>query len=248
MERAKGFGDRMTAQGYPVVGETRGAAVLRAEDARVAEMRAVAQPPERCGSDMIGQPGAGARVAFSPMGLIPDGRDGWKREHVGWRGRDAARAADAFDRMQAAEDRAARRHGREAAVLFTMDELGAGRRYAALVERHDAAGVRCSSIEAQRGRGAGDGGYMDALIDEGRQIQRLRRAVGDDMAMGLRRIRPSVRGTRSGITDRALVDGVCVGGLTVSEVLERHGWATSHRLREAARAALKAALHRMVMA
>lgn len=248
MERAKGFGMGRTVQGYPVVGETQGAARLRAEDARVAEMRAGALPPERCGSDMIAQPGAGARIIFSPMGMIPDGRDGWKREHVGHRGRDAARAADAFDRMQAAEDRVAKRRGRDPVELFTLVELGAGRRYATLVERHNAAGVRCSSIEAQRGQGGGGGGFMDALIDEGRQIQRLRRAVGDDMAMGLRRIRPSVRGTRAGITDRALVDGVCVGGLTVSEVLERHGWATSHRLREAARAALKAALRRMVMA
>lgn len=247
----KGEIDRIGSNGFDVVRARRASEAARtaAERARLDAIKDQARAPERCGPEMIAQPAAGARVVFSPIGMIPVGKDGWAREHVGYRGRDAARAADAFDRMQAAEDRAARRGKRAPVELFTLEELGAGRRYAALVERHDAAGVRCSSVEAQRAQGSGSGGYMDALLDEGRQIARLRRAIGTGEAMGLRRIRPSVRGTRRGISDRSLVDGVCLSGRTVSEVLEAHGWAaTSAAVRGAARVALKAALVRMVRA
>lgn len=219
-----------------------------AEAERLAQIIRLATPPDRCGPAIIAQPGRGPMVAQAPMGLIPDGTaDGWKRAHLGYRGRDYARAADAFDLMQMQAARAAGRDG-AAAVLFTAAQIGAGRRYAMLAERHAAAGVRCSSVEAQRGGGGSGGSFIDTVIHEGDVIRAMQRAIGDGVALAIRRVRPSVRGTRAGIRDRALVDAVCLHGQTVSQVLAAHGWADKGGNLHAARAALCDALDRMAMA
>jgi hypothetical protein len=63
--------------------------------------------------------------------------------------------------------------------------------------------------------------------------------------MAVRRIRPSKRGSKAGITDRRLVDMVCLSGLTFDQVLERHGWAPKGEHRIALRTALCGALDRM---
>lgn len=206
---------------------------------------AQAAPPERCGPAIIAQPGRGPMIATAPRGVVPDGADGWAVEHVGFAGRDMARAADAFDLMEAQARRAAR--GGHVS-LFTPVQVATGRRYAMLVERHDASGMRCSSVEAQRGGGCGGGSFIDTVIHEGDLIRAMWRAIGDGAALAVRRVRPSVRGTRVGIRDRAIVDAVCLRGETVGQVLAAHGWALGVPLREAARVALCAALDRMAMA
>lgn len=203
-----------------------------------------ATPPERCGPEIIAQPARGPMVVVSPMGLIPDGKEGWKRAHVGYRGRDHVRAADAFDRMEAK----ARGKGGEAAQLFTEAQKGAGRRYAMLAERHAAAGMRCSSVEAQRGGGSGGGSFIDSVVHEGDLIRAMRAAVGGGSSLVVRRIRRSKRGSRVGIADLALVDAVCLSGQTVSEVLRAHGWAIKGETVKACCAALCAALDRMALA
>jgi hypothetical protein len=209
---------------------------------------AMAAPPERCGPDMIAQPARGPMVAVSPMGLMPEGEAGWKVEHVGYRGRDCARAADAFDVMERQARRAARKGGEQQAPLFSALQVSTGRRYAMLVERHASSGMRCSSVEAHGG-GSGQGGsFIDTVIHEGNLIRAMQRAIGDGSALAIRRIRPSQRGTRAGIRDRALVDAVCLGGQTVSAVLSAHGWADKGENRASARRALCAALDRMAMA
>lgn len=219
-----------------------------AEADRLAQIIRLATPPDRCGPAIIAQPGRGPMVAQAPMGLIPDGTaDGWKRAHLGYRGRDHARAADAFDLMQMQAARAAGRDG-AAVVLFTAAQIGAGRRYAMLAERHAAAGMRCSSVEAQRGGGSGGGSFIDQVIHEGDLIRAMQRAIGDGVALAIRRVRPSARGTRAGIRDRALVDAVCLQGQTVSQVLAAHGWAVYGETQKSCRAALCAALDRMAMA
>lgn len=237
----------VTAQGYPVVGETAGAARQRAERERLREIMALVEVPDRCGPEIIAQPARGPMVALAPMGLIPDGSaGGWKREHLGFRGRDHARQADAFDLMELQARRASK--GADVEPLFTAAQVGAARRYAMLVERHDAAGMRCSSVEAQRSGGGGGGSFIDTVLYEGEMIRVMRKAIGDGVAMDVRRVRPSARGSRVGIRDRVLVDMVCLQGLTVSQVLAGHGWALGVIPRDVARAALCAALDRMAVA
>ena len=65
------------------------------------------------------------------------------------------------------------------------------------------------------------------------------------MALAVRRIRPSDRGSRAGITDRRLVDMVCLGGEDLTAVLRAHGWFEDGKNRKALRLALCAVLDRM---
>ena len=48
--------------------------------------------------------------------------------------------------------------------------------------------------------------------------------------MTLRRVRPSKRGTKAGITDRRIVDMVCIAGMTLAQVLEAHADGVTARL------------------
>lgn len=203
---------------------------LDAEAERMAAMKDAAPPGLPFG------PGRGAVRLVRDVVALPGGT----RRHVGnhWE------EADQFDAMcRAAVLRHERAGGEGVAVLpFTTGQMWVARLYRALVERHSSGGVRCVQLDGARG---GGGDFMDAHLDIARRIDGLRRAIGGGSAMVLRRIRPSVRGSRHGITDRAVVDAVCLGGKSLSQVLAGHGWACKGEHREALRLALASALDRM---
>lgn len=195
--------------------------------------------PDACGA--VGfAPARGAVRVVRDMEVLPGGT----RREVG---RHLERA-DVFDRMQAAAVAAAAKAGVAVVMPFTPGQVSMARHYRGLVERHGAGGMRCASMEAGRGGSGSGGGFMDAYLDEGREIARLQRRIGDGAALCLRRVRPSARGgAKAGlIKDRALVDAVCIEGLTVSEVLARAGWSCKGEWRAKARAALAGALDRMM--
>ncbi|MFD1913813.1 hypothetical protein [Halodurantibacterium flavum] len=205
---------------------------------------------DRCGPEITMPPARGRLVAFEPMELrasarvaMPGGFEDYELEHVGYRGRDAARQADAFDVM---EDQARRAHRGAAAAFvapFTPGQVAIARHYRALVERHDAGGMKCASLETVR-RGDGRGGsFMDAFLAEGYDIDRLRARIGDGIAMPVRRQRAG--SARRAIPDRVLVDMVCLQDMTLSAVLARHGWPDRGENIIAARLALATALERM---
>ena len=157
-------------------------------------------------------------------------------------------AVDVFDRM----GRAAWLRHQKAGGLglfsdpFTPGQVAMARHYRGLVENHRAGGVRCVSLETAGRTGGGAGGaFSAAFVTEGREIAMLRRRVGPGQALVLRRIRPSQRGSKSGIADLALVDLVCVDDLDLTAVLRRHGWAKRTGNLSALRIALGAALDRM---
>jgi len=187
---------------------------------------------------------AAVAPARGPMRLV----EGYELLAGGTRRRAGAhwQAVDVFDRMCRDAWLRHRRAGGDVAGFadpFSAGQICVGRDYRGLVERHEAGGMRCASLETA-GRAAGTGGeFIDAFIAEGREIELLRRRIGAGQA--LRRIRPSKRGSKAVITDRALVDLVCLWGLDLSAVLRRHGWAVYGANRAAARAALGAALDRM---
>jgi hypothetical protein len=151
--------------------------------------------------------------------------------------------ADVFDLMIA---QARRRQGDAAGFVapFTPGQVYMARHYRGLTERHAAGGVRCASLEAGREGGTG-GDFMDAYLAVGRELDRLHGRIGPGQAMVLRRVRPSARGSRVGISDRRVVDMVCLCGMTLGDVLEAHGWAVKGEYRDGVRTALCGALDRM---
>jgi hypothetical protein len=218
-------------------------------------MQARAAAPGSCGPEIIPAPARGPMVAFTPISAVTPGGeifgkdDDWQFHHSGWEGRDAARAATAFDVMERQAKKAAARAKVAYVPAFSQVQIQTAGRYAMLVERHEAAGVRCSSIEAMpQGGGGSAGSFIDAVIHEGEIIRAMRCAIGDGIALAVRRVRPSRRGTKAGIRDRALVDAVCLEGKSLSEVLDRHGWSDFGGNIDAVRASLRAALDRMAMA
>jgi hypothetical protein len=151
--------------------------------------------------------------------------------------------ADVFDLMIA---QARRRHGDAAGFVapFTPGQVYMARHYRGLTERHAAGGVRCASLEAGREGGSG-GDFMDAYLAVGRELDRLHGRIGPGQALVLRRVRPSQRGSRVGISDRSVVDMVCLAGMTPGGVLQAHGWSVKVEYLAGVRTALCGALDRM---
>lgn len=212
-------------------------ALLAANVRKVLEERATV--PESCGPEISPALARGRVVPFHKVET--DGvkliDDEWHVLEVALEGYRPARVGDAFDVMA---DKARGQH-------FTPGQVSIGRLYGVLVERYEAAGVKCSSLENVGGGGGGSGSeFIDAVVSDARQIEAMRRRIGGGVSMAVRRVRPSSRGTRRSIADRALVDGVCIAGKTVSEVLRDHGWAVKGQTVKAGREALAAALDRMI--
>ncbi|MCA2014392.1 hypothetical protein LCM17_23075 [Cereibacter sphaeroides] len=207
------------------------------EKDRLVAIKAAAQAPERCGPEIPVAPARGPMVAFAPKAMRPTA-EGYELQHVGFQGRDAARAADVFDTMAL---QARRRGGHDP---FTARQVDAGRLYAALVERHSSVGLKCVSVEAQGrgGKGSGGGSYMDAVVAEGDVIRRLEAAIGTGFALEVQRARDS---KRRSITLRRIVDMVCLEGRTVTDALKANGWSIKGDTVTEARNALAAALERM---
>lgn len=219
---------------------------LDAERQRLAAIIAAASPPSECGPDIVPAPARGHCVLVPHIAMTPNGTDArgeqkWAPAATGYGHRASVRQMDVFDRMALAARRARR------PAPLTPGQIAVARRYRDLVERHDAGGIRCSDLDRATGAGTGRD-FMDAYLAEGREIEAIRRRIGGGASLAIRRIRPSTRGSpaRRAILDRVLVDMVCLGDRTLSEVLRAHGWATKGPTRDAVREALSAALDRMI--
>jgi len=224
-----------------VIVGSNGVARLLEEAERVAMVKARGVVPDVCGDSIPEAPARGAFRVFEPVALYPDGAR-YAVKSAGYRGRKGMRLADAFDKME----------GMARKRLFEPHQKAIGREYATLFEKMDAAGVRCSSVEAMPDQSSGGrgGDYMDALLRDRRRLDQMQDRVGRGVALAVRRIRPSSRGRVGLITDRGLVDLVCLQDLTVSEVLRKCGWVAEGKRAQGVhikslRKALLAALDRM---
>ncbi len=225
---------------FVVIVGSDGAARLEAEAKRVASVKARGRLPKKCGGEIPNAPARGAFRVFQPTMLYPDGNESYVAKPAGYRGRSAIQRADVFDRMAASAARSKK------PMPLSYAQVATGRYYRDLVERHACAGLKCSSIEAIRSSGSGRGGdFMDAVLRDREQIERLRRRIGTETAMVVRRIRPSKRGSRVSISDRRLVDMVCLEDRALSGVLKAHGWSVSGETSGAVAKALASALERM---
>jgi hypothetical protein len=219
---------------------TDGVARLQSEAARLAAIKAQGKVPETCGDAIPQAPARGAFRVFEPKVLHSDGQGGFEARSAGYRGRSAIQRADVFDVMAAK----AARHNK--ASPLSHSQVAMGRHYRDLVERHACAGLKCSSIEAIRTGDSGRGGdFMDAVLRDRDEIERLRRRIGTGSAMVVRRIRPSKRGSRVSISDWRLVDMVCLEDRALNDVLKVHGWSVYGETSQAVAKALGQALSRM---
>ncbi|MDR7125512.1 hypothetical protein [Pseudotabrizicola sp. 4114] len=210
------------------------------EGARVEVIRQAGMVPPVCGDDIPCAPARGPVRAVDFMAAYPDGQDAYVFKPAGFLGRKTMVRADVFDTMAAQAARKGRAFG------LTVSQVAMGRTYRALVERHSAGATRCSSVEAMPSGGRGDSdGFTEARLAASRRIDLLQARVGAGSAMAVRRIRPSVRGSRASIPDRALVDRVCLADEDISAVLRAYGWSVYGDTVQALTAALSAALERM---
>ena len=213
---------------------------LAKEQKRVAAVRKLGQVPKGCGPEIPDAPARGPVVQFTQTVMYPDGEDGFKAKDAGYLGRKSLRHADAFDIMAAG----AARHKKPAP--FTPAQVAMGRHYATLYERHASAGVRCSSMEAQsRSSGGGGGEYIDAVLRDRAQLDLLQARIGTGSAMVVRRQKPSERGSKTGITDKRLVDDFCLKEISMTRILEAHGWSKDGKAIQVLTQALCEALDRM---
>lgn len=167
-----------------------------------------------------------------------------QRDGAHWRG---------MDRLSIMCRHAYERHAKSGSdqpfvAPFSPGQVSMALHYQALVERHDAAGIKLASIEGRSARsgGASGGGFMEAYLSESAELETIRRRIGDGVAMAVRRVRPSARGTGArSISDRALVDMVCLGGSDLNVVLSAHGWSCDGKNRSSLKRGLADALDRM---
>lgn len=231
----------MTGKGQAAGG--RAAERLAEEADRIEAVRSAGRVPEAASGGAIRDaPARGAVALHVEMELVPQADGSYRQQVRNHQGRAGLRVADAFDKMRA---KAAPR-GASAADLFTPGQVAMGRRYRALVERHDAGGMKCSSLDGKvSGGGAAALDMMDRMLMDRRELDLLLRRIGPGVAMSVRRVRPSKRGARLTIPVRDLVDRVCLRDQTVSDVLRAYGWSVKGQTVDQVRAALRDALDRM---
>ena len=213
---------------------------LQDEAEAIAQLKATSAKPDGVGEAIVDiAPARGAVVRFHPREVSLSDSGGLRIMRTGHLGRDALRRADAFDVME----QQARRRNPDAPAPFTVGQLNAARFYAQLFERCHTAGVRCSSLEAVHG--SGDGSFIDAVISDSRMLTGMRQAIGAAVVLSPRGASAHSDRGRLVLRTHDLVDAVCVGGLTLSQLLQRYGWPVSGHYRNKTRDALCAALDRI---
>lgn len=226
------------------------------EAARIAAVKARGAVPREVGPDVIEAPARGAFRVVDQRRMARTDSGGLQRVHDGYQGRRTMRIGDGFDKIEgaarAAHTKAVRRAGKAGKPLpvyvppFTSAQVEMGRHYYTIWQRHDCAGVRCSSVEGLSGGSGDGGGFIDAVLTDRRALDAMRARIGDGAAREVQRHRPSKRGSRRTITDRRLVDMVCLEEATLSDVLLEHGWSVCGQHVKDLQNALAAALDRMM--
>ncbi|SDE90509.1 hypothetical protein [Limimaricola pyoseonensis] len=218
----------------PVTGKDR----LSDEVDRVQALLAQAQPPADCSPEIHAAPGRGPMRVLRQYETVMT-QSGLRTRRATAEGFHPAATVDAFDRMELQ----ARRRDPEGQPLFTVAQVEAGRTYAALVERVEAAGVRCSSIEGQDRAGDGSASWIDALIHDIQRYRGMLRAIGDEVVLTPQRRRAD--DPRRTIRARQLVDAVCIEGRTSAEVRKAQGWGNARSANAALIDGLTGALDRL---
>ncbi|QDC11266.1 hypothetical protein FHY55_19405 [Oceanicola sp. D3] len=201
---------------------------LDAERVAVLKRHLRGATPEVCGPSIPDAPAREGVVVVETSRYYPKGEGDWEVKPDGYQGRKAMRAKDVFDCMAEQAGRAG------SAAPLTPAQVEMGRTYGELVRWHMSAGVRCSSVEAMPsgGGGGGDLDWIDRVVIRGREIEQLRQRIGDGLALEVKRVRPSERGERRAISNRMLVDAICIYDMSIPTLIENHGWKEKGSLRK----------------
>ncbi len=219
-----------------VVRDVYGLDRLQVADRRIQVIKAQAAPPPGMGAAPVA-PARGPQVIIQNWTVSPGGM----RQRDGVHMRALSPLAQAVAQAQMRHE--ARHPDLDFVPPYGPGQVAMAEFYAALVEWRDGSAMKCASLEAGR-EGGGSGHFIDSYIDKGKALAELQARIGSGVAMDVRRHMD--RGNaRSRITVRAAVDMVCLGGLDVSEVLRRFGWAPKGEHRRQVRAAICGALDRM---
>lgn len=218
----------------PLAGQMR----KEAEVARCDAMLARATPPEAMRA-------ASVAPARGPQVLLPD----WKVAPGGTRVRDGGGhwvAASPLARMVINARLRHQKRTPDAPFVppFTPGQVTVAEDYAAMVERRDAGGIRCASLEAGRAAGGGSGLFIDSFIQDGLWLAELHRRIGAGVALDIRRNMDRGNARRT-ITTRAALDMLVIAGNDLSMILTRFGWQANGANRKALRLAICGALDRM---
>lgn len=208
-----------------------------AERRRLAQIMRKATPPEAVGPEIPAAPGRGSATPFAPRKTVQTPA-GPRVRFDGHAGRFALKLDDAFTVMQ----RQADRRNTDAPPLFTIAQIEAGRAYAALAEKCQGSGVKCSSIEAQA-RSSGGLAVTEAQLRDLARLEAMRRAIGSGWALEAKNKRKG--DARRPIRVRHLVDAVTIREKTLSQLLRDSGWSANTGHREALRRVLRLALDRL---
>lgn len=197
--------------------------------------------PEACGPAIAATPPRGGFVLVENVELLPVGSDKVEAVHRGYGGRAAVRRADVFDAMEAAALR------RKQPCPLSPAQIAIGRRYHDLVELLTADGTKLSQLQGSFGS-SDSGSWMDRRLELAAEVEGMRRRIGVAPAIGMRRIRPSLRGAAAPklFTKRDLVDHICLKGKSVKETLVHYEWQANGRNCKAAVEALREALDAMI--
>ncbi|MFB9223560.1 hypothetical protein [Paracoccus cavernae] len=226
------------------------AARVNSERSRLDAVLDAAAIPAECGPDIIAAPARGGfrvdrQFTMVPNGVDENGLEKWAVAPTGYGHRSAIRAADIFDRMQAQALRAKR------PMQLTPGQVAIGRRYRSLVEMLNADGCKLSSLDGSSGSADG-GNWMDRRLEISGELAALRRRIGGQDALMVRRVRPSLRAVRDAGEDPRckfsnldVVERVCVDDFSVGDVLRHYRWQYNSRNMKAVLEALRAALVRM---
>ena len=197
--------------------------------------------PKECSAQILNVAPRGQMIAFRKTVVEPDGKGAFKVMYQRYKAGCPAIQQDVFDRMADQTKRA------KGILMLTDHQVGIARYYRALVEKIDAAGVRCSSTFDDHVGGVGRTDFMDAFAADVERLDRLRGAIGDGFALKVRMqgAHSMDRGSRTSITYRQLIDRVCLADQELSGVLRRYGWAAATKNRKVLRVTLCAILERM---
>ena len=219
-----------------------GQARLGSEAARIARIKEAAAPPPNASPEIIAAPGRGPSIV-APQFSTTITASGPRTRRDTLDGAHPVRAADVFDEMR--RKAVGRSKG---AIVLTSRQEDAGRVYALLTERVHSSGLRGCSIEQAAVASPGDGGWIEAVIRDCRDLRAMQAAIGDALVLEARGSAAQADRGRRGLKVRYLVDQVCLGQRTPSAVLAATGWPSQSVYRGKLVRALAQALDRMARA
>lgn len=257
-KQAKGFDQGFCDWDPAMSGLTKGRYRLEISERAVAEMKAGAMPPAEMSVAPVA-PARGVHQLAADWEVLPGGTR--RQTGVHWitptrldvenhyaRDRFGDRAAERAEERAGRRGRLATDAEREIEMrkveAFSPSQVAMARRYAELVEKKAASGIKCGRLEGGSG-GGGGGIYTEAFMDTVRELDRLEAAIGTGVALSPRRHMDRDNARRP-ITVRAAVDMLVLEQRTISAILKRHGWEPKGANRKLVRDAIRGALDRMV--